>query len=121
MNRDYNLFIKDILDSINKTEKFVGAITYEDFFLDEKTRSAVVWQIHIIGEATKNIPKKIRDKYKDVPWSAMAKMRDKIAHFYFGIRYEIVWKVIKEELPKIKPKIENILKDIERESDNVNK
>ncbi len=119
MTREYKLFIQDIIDSINKADSFIGSMEYNDFFLDEKTRSAVVWQVHIIGEATKNIPKKIKDKYKDVPWSAMAKMRDKITHFYFGIKYEIVWKVIKEELPPIKLKIEQILKDLESENDNV--
>jgi uncharacterized protein with HEPN domain len=115
MKREYRPFIQDILDSINKAEEFIGSMEYKEFILDEKTRSAVVWQLHIIGEAAKNIPKKIRDKYKDVPWSAMARLRDKIIHFYFGIKYEIVWKVIKEELPAIKPRIEKILKDLEYE------
>lgn len=113
MTREYKLFIRDILDSINKANAFIGSMEYKEFFLDEKTKSAVVWQLQIIGEAAKNIPKKIRDKYKAVPWSAMAKIRDKITHFYFGIKYEIVWKVIKEELPAIKPMIKKILKDLE--------
>ncbi|NWF76576.1 MAG: DUF86 domain-containing protein, partial [Nitrospirae bacterium] len=50
----------------------------------------VAHQIEIIGEATKNVPKSIRDRYKELPWQDMAKMRDKISHFYFGINYEIV-------------------------------
>jgi uncharacterized protein with HEPN domain len=119
MTREYKLFIHDILDSINKADAFIGSMAYSDFLLDEKTKSAVVWQVQIIGEATKNIPKKIKDKYKEVPWSAMAKIRDKITHFYFGIKYEILWKVIKEELPPIKLKIEQILNDLESEGDNV--
>jgi len=73
----------------------------------------VVRKLEIIGEATKNIPKLIRQKYKELPWSDMAGMRDKIAHFYFGIDYEIVWKVIKERLPEIKPVIQKILNEME--------
>jgi uncharacterized protein with HEPN domain len=87
MTRDYTLFVKDILDAIKAVEKFVGPYTYKDFIKDEKTRSAVVWKIQVIGEATKNIPKAIRDDYEDLPWKYMAKIRDKIAHFYFGIDY----------------------------------
>lgn len=114
MTRDYKLFIKDIADAINDIEVFIGEIGYEEFLIDKKTQKAVVWQIHIVGEATKNIPESIREKYKEVPWKYMTRIRDKIAHFYFGIDYEIVWNVIKEKLPGIKPMIEIILKDLDK-------
>jgi uncharacterized protein with HEPN domain len=73
----------------------------------------VVRKLEIIGEATKNVPKAIRQKYKEVPWSKMAKMRDKIIHFYFGVDYDTVWNVVKEKLPEIKPMIQKILKEME--------
>jgi uncharacterized protein with HEPN domain len=113
MKRNHKLFVKDILDSIEKIEEFVGNMDFKNFIEDDKTKSAVVRKLEIIGEATKNIPKLIRQKYKELPWSDMAGMRDKIAHFYFGIDYEIVWKVVKERLPKIKPLIQNILNEME--------
>jgi len=117
MSRDYKLFIKDIVEAIRDIEDFIGEMDYEEFLKDKKTQKAVVWQIHIVGEATKNLPEFIREKYKEVPWKYMARIRDKIAHFYFGIDYEIVWKVIKEKLPGIKSEIENIPKDLtEKES-----
>ena len=112
MTREYKLFIKDIIEAIKDLELFIGEMDYEEFLKDKKTQKAVVWQIHIIGEATKNIPASIREKYKEVPWKYMARIRDKIAHFYFWIDYEIVWNVIKEKLPEIKPVIEKILKDL---------
>ena len=112
MTRDYRLFIKDISEAIKDIDIFIGNMDYDEFLKDKKTQKAVVWQIHIIGEATKNIPASIREKYKEVPWKYMARIRDKIAHFYFGIDYEIVWNVIKEKLPEIKPVIEKILKDL---------
>lgn len=113
MKRKERLFIKDILQAIHNIEEFVEDKDFKVFCDDEKTKSAVVWQIHILGEATKNVSKSIRDEYKEVPWKYMARMRDKIAHFYFGIDYEIVWDVVKNKLPKIKPLIEKILGDLE--------
>lgn len=113
MERQFNLFIQDIADSIKNIEAFVGNMSFDDFCGDEKTKSAVVLKIEVIGEAAKNIPKEIKMKYNEVPWKDMAGMRDKISHFYFGIDYKIVWKVIKERLPAIKPEIERILKDLE--------
>ncbi len=113
MKRDFRLFIKDILDSIEHIEHFIGEMDFDKFSQDEKTKSAVVWKIGVIGEATKNIPKAIRDKYKELPWKEMARMRDKISHFYFGVDYKIVWEVIKRRLPEIKPIIQRVLKEME--------
>lgn len=113
MKRDYKLFVQDILNAINDIEEFIGGMDYIQFSGDEKTKSAVVWQIHIIGEATKNIPKSISEKYNELPWKYMARIRDKIAHFYFGIDYEIVWDVVKNKLPGIRPAIERVLSELE--------
>lgn len=78
MKRKDKLFIQDILQSINDIDTFVRGMDFKEFTKDEKTKSAVVWQIHKIGEATKNVSKSIRDKHIEVPWKYMARMRDKI-------------------------------------------
>ncbi len=111
MKRDYSLFIKDILNSIDKIESFIEGMDFEEFMKDEKTKSAVVREIEVIGEATKRIPDSIRERHKDLPWVDMARMRDKVIHFYFGVDYEIVWRVVKDRLPEIKPLIIGILEE----------
>ena len=121
MKREYKLFIQDIKECIAQIEEFVGNMTLEKFKADEKTSSAVVRKIEIIAEATKNVPREIRQKYKELPWSDMARMRDKIIHSYFVVDYEVVWKTIKERLPEIKPKIDAILKDLENQKNKKKK
>jgi len=116
MKRDYSLYIKDILDCIERVEEFIGDMNYDEFLADDKTSSAVVRKLEIIGEATKNIPKSITQKYEEIPWKEMARMRDKIIHFYFGVDYKIVWNVIKERLPEIKPTILQILENMKKEA-----
>ena len=71
-------------------------------------------KLEIIGEAVKNIPEDIIEKYTQVPWSDMARMRDKIIHFYHGVDYEIIWKVIKNRLPEIKPHILKMVREAEK-------
>ena len=114
MKRDIALYIKDILKNMDKAGRFIKDITYEDFASDEKTNYAVVRCVEIIGEAAKNIPENIRRKYPDIPWKKMAGMRDKISHFYFGIDMKKVWLAVKRDIPKIKPQIRKILKDISK-------
>jgi uncharacterized protein with HEPN domain len=67
MKRDIKLYIKDIFDAINAIEKFVEGMNFKEFKEDDKTSSAVIRKFEIIGEATKHIPKEIRQKYPDIP------------------------------------------------------
>jgi uncharacterized protein with HEPN domain len=112
MKREWKFFIQDIYDAIQYIKEFVGSMKRKDFLADEKTRSAVAFKIENIGEASKNIPKELKAKYKNLPWTEMARMRDKITHFYFGINYKVVWSVVKKELPVIEPTIAKILSDL---------
>jgi len=101
--RDYKLYVKDILDSAEAIENFVEGMEFEKFKTDDKTTSAVIRKFEIIGEAAKHVPDAIRDKYPAVPWKEMAGMRDKLIHFYMGVKYELVWQTIKDVIPQIKP------------------
>lgn len=116
-SRDYKLFLQDILVSAREAQEFARGMTLSEFLADRKTQNAVVRSIEIIGEAVKNIPKQVQDRYPEIPWSDMARMRDKVAHGYWGIDYEIVWKVLVEELPSLIPKIELVLQQERGEDD----
>ncbi len=109
MTRDYRIYLQDILDSISRIENYVEDMTYEDFVDDQKTVDAVVRNIEIIGEATKNVPEDVRETYPDLPWREMAGMRDKMIHGYFEILHGILWETIKHDLSVIKPRIREML------------
>ncbi len=117
MKKIYTDFIKDIIDSINDVELFVVNMSFEEFLQDRKTINAVIRSLEIIGEAAKKIPSEIRDKNATIQWKRIMGMRDKLIHEYFGVDLEIVWTVVKEELPPLKPMIMDILKDLEKESE----
>jgi len=109
MKRDYKLYLKDILDAIESIEKFVEGMNFEEFMKDDKTTSAVIRKFEIIGEATKQIPDEVRQKYPEILWKEMAGMRDKLIHFYFGIDYKLVWESIKKRIPVVKPLVREIM------------
>jgi uncharacterized protein with HEPN domain len=69
-----------------------------------------VRSIEVIGQATKNLSTKIRDRYPEVDWRAMAGMRDQLIHGYFGVDYEIVWEVATEKASELREQIDTILK-----------
>jgi uncharacterized protein with HEPN domain len=112
--RNTLIFLSDMIDMINRIERFTGGFRYEDFCSDEKTFYATIQCIEIIGEAAKHIPKQIRTRYPSIPWIDVAGMRDKLIHSYFGIDPLKVWKVIAEDIPDIKPQLEQAVADLKK-------
>jgi len=113
--RDMKLYLKDILNAIKAIEGFVEGMDFEAFRQDDKTSSAVIRKFEIIGEAARNIPQDVRKAYPDIPWKEMVGFRDKLIHFYFGIKYEIVWDTIRLRLPELKIKLQRIFEDVRSE------
>jgi uncharacterized protein with HEPN domain len=107
--RDYINFLEDISDGIAKVEQFIHGVTFEQFAKDDKTFFAVIRALEIIGEATKSIPSEVKEIHADIPWRELAGMRDKLIHQYFGVDVRVVWKTAKEDLPKLKQKLNAIL------------
>ena len=107
--RNWKLFVMDILESINKIEKYIEGLNYEQFVRDEKTKDAVVRNLEIIGEAANQIPKEIQQKFSNVPWAQIIAMRNRMIHGYFAIDYRIVWDIVKIDIPLLKKELELIL------------
>lgn len=107
--RDYKLYLHDIKEAVEKIETFTKGFTLEEFAQDTKTVDAVIRNLEILGEAAKHIPKRVKEKYPDIDWKAIGGMRNILAHEYFGVRTGIIWKTIKERLPQLRYKVEEIL------------
>jgi len=106
-------YLKHILDTISKVEKFTEGVTKEGFFENVEKQYAVLRGLEIIGEATKNLSRELKTKHREVPWKDIAGMRDKLIHEYFGVNLELVWGTVKDKLPELKKQIIKILKEIE--------
>ena len=112
MARGGKLYLKDILDSIQRIETYTKGLTFSKFSHNKITIDAVIRNLEIIGEASKNLPANLKSLRKEVPWKEMAGMRDKIIHEYFGVDLDIVWKTIKASLPSLKKPLKDILKNL---------
>ena len=105
--RDHTLFIQDILQAIERIESFISGMNYDAFVEDDKTLSAVVRKLEIIGEAVKQLPEGFTQLHPNIPWKQIAGMRDKLIHFYFGVDPLLVWQTVQNRLPELKATIES--------------
>jgi uncharacterized protein with HEPN domain len=107
--REYGFYLKDILAAMESIQTFVKGMNLEAFQGDDKTASAVIRKFEIMGEATKQIPEEIRQKFPQVPWKEMAGMRDRLIHSYFEVDHRLIWTTVKERIPQLIPQIKRIL------------
>lgn len=107
-------YLKHIIEETEFIINELNKISEDDFYINPILKRAFVRSLEIIGEATKNVPEDFREKYDNVDWKDMARMRDKLIHHYFGIDYSIVWDVVKNEVPVLHNKILKIIQSEEQ-------
>jgi uncharacterized protein with HEPN domain len=107
--RSQELFLSDIIESIEAIESFVIGFDFEAFESDRKTFSATIRELEIVGEAIKNISDDIKLQYPEVLWQEIKSFRNKITHEYFGVDSHIVWDIVQNELEPLKGQISVIL------------
>ena len=108
-------FLMHIIDEIKYLHKKLEKLEYEEFIYDEDLKRIFVRSLEVIGEATKNLTNDFRNKYQQVEWKKITGLRDILIHQYFGIDYDRVWDIVKHKIPELKDKIENILKELNKQ------
>jgi uncharacterized protein with HEPN domain len=106
--RDYLLHILGETEYLRRAS---ASTTAEAFLTDETLKRAFVRSVEIIGEAVKKLPEDVRTSHPEIPWSAIARMRDRVIHGYFGVDYQLVWDVVQNKIPELADAVETILRD----------
>ena len=109
MKREYEDYLRDMLENAEKALSFVRGLDYEGFRKDDKAVYAVIRAFEIVGEAARQVPESVRQKNPDIQWREIAAMRNKLTHEYFGVNIEVVWKSVQEDLPAIIPVLRKML------------
>lgn len=101
--------VLDIVLSCRDIGDFVAGLSIAQFLDDKRTRSAVIHQILIIGEAVKRLSREFRSEIAEIPWTAIAGMRDSLIHGYDEVDIEKVWQVTTTEVPDLLTRLEPLL------------
>ncbi len=100
MQRDKALLV-DMYQAARQIASFKADIGFEQFRSDAKTQSAIIHQFLIIGEVAKLLSEQFKKANASIPWSAMARMRDKLVHHYRGVDLQEIWRAADADIPKL--------------------
>lgn len=113
MEKENSIRLKHILESIGKIEEYLIGFDEVKFGRDTLRQDAVLRQLEIIGEASKNLTAELKEDNPNIEWRKMAGTRDRLAHGYFSVDIEIVWRITQDFLPALKTQIEEILENLD--------
>jgi len=109
--RPIDLLLSDICRAIDRIEQYIEDLSFDAFSKDQKSVDAVVRNLEIIGEAANRLPDEFKEKYLEIEWYKVVGLRHRIVHEYFGIDIEIIWQILHKDLPELKRKIIEIMKE----------
>ena len=109
MTREHDVTLELLLQATGKVADFVLGSDLKSFLVDQKTQSAVIMQLIVIGELSKKLPEDLKAKI-DLPWKLMAGFRDLAVHEYFELDLRQVWDTANRDVPAVREKLESFLK-----------
>ena len=109
MKKDDFVYLHHIKDAIERIEFYISEAPKAHFLKDGMMQDAVIRQLEIIGEASRNISESFQEGHSYIPWGQIIALRNRIIHEYFNINLEVAWDIIKVDIPQLKIQITNLL------------
>ena len=105
----WEIYVQDMLECCTKITTHTSGLDRNSFFANDIVYEAVLWNIVLLGEAANKVPDDIQTSNNQIPWRAITGLRNRLIHGYSNISDDIVWEVIQQEIPALRPQLISIL------------
>ena len=100
--RSEHILVADMLEAVERISVYTEGMTFEEFQQDHKTSDAVLRNLQVLGETANRVPESIQTLSPEIEWERIIRSRHIVVHNYFGIDYEIVWRIVQMHLPPLR-------------------
>ena len=107
--REWRFYVQDMIGFCEKVRDYTREIDREGFVADGMVYDATLRNLELIGEAATHVPDAIRGAHPEVPWRTVIGVRNRLAHGYLGINDDIVWSIVRDDIPALLPALRNLL------------
>ena len=108
-SRPWRLYIQDMIDFGERVLSYTGGMDQAAFIADRLTFDATLRNIELIGEAATHVPGRVREAHPDIEWRSIVGARNRLAHAYLGIDDDVIWDIVRTDVPKMLPKLRRLL------------
>ena len=108
-SREWRFYVQDMIGFCEKVRDYTGKLDREGFVADGMVYDATLRNLELIGEAATHVPDAIRGAHPEVPWRTVIGVRNRLAHGYLGINDDIVWSIVRDDIPALLPALRNLL------------
>lgn len=111
-SRDPRPYLDDIMDCIERLHRYTEGMTLTSFRENEMVQDAVIRRLEVIGEAVGYLPDDLKSRYSHVPWRDIKDMRNRLIHDYGHVDSDLVWAVVRKNIPALEVEIRRILNEL---------
>ena len=115
MSKRLSALLEDVLASAQLVRAYLAGLSKDDFLASTQVQDAVLRRIELIGEGVKNVPLAWRDRHPEIPWRAVAGMRDVLIHRYFSVDLEVVWHTATHDIPLLESQLAQLLDEVRQD------
>lgn len=115
--RSWRLYIQDMIEFGEKVLSYTDALDQESFITETLVYDATLRNLELIGEAATHIPNEVHERHPEIQWRQIIAMRNRLAHGYPGIDDDVIWDIVRTDVPKLLPELRNLLNTTDADSE----
>ena len=111
--RGWRLYVQDMIGFSEKVLSYTGGLDQAAFVADERTYDATLRNLELVGEAATHVPEAVRDAHPEIEWREIIATRNRVAHGYLGMDDDVIWDIIRTDIPNLLPALRGLLSSAE--------
>ena len=115
--RAWRHYIQDMIEFSKRIVSYTDGLSQTQFVADTLIYDATLRNLELIGEAARHVPSEIRTAYPNTPWRAIIGTRNRVVHAYLGIDDDVIWDIIRTDVPSLITQMQELLRSTEGESE----